>query len=133
MLAKYKAPTNGFIAVGLLFQIMAIFLSETPLGGVIRVVGGVLVIVGCCFYAKGKGHSAALGLLGILSIIGLLILICLKDRTVTCAPSSVTFRCPSCSGGMVYSGVLRAGQKMQCPHCGTTFVIHAQQLVLEAY
>lgn len=125
MLAKYKAPTNGFIAAGFLFQIVGIFLSETPLGGVIRVAGGVLVIVGCCFYAKSKGYSATWGLLGILSIIGLLILICLKDRTVTCAPSNVEFRCPSCSGGMVYSGVLRAGQKVQCPHCGQTFVIRA--------
>ena len=126
MLAKYKAPTNGFIAAGLLFQIVGILLNETSLGGVMRIVGGALVIIGCCFYAKGKGYSGALGLLGILSIIGLLILIFLKDKSkelVTCVPSQVAFRCPSCSGGMVYSGILHVGQKVQCPHCGQTFVI----------
>lgn len=43
--------------------------------------GAVLLIIGLCYYAKGKGYSAALGLLGLLSCIGLLILALLPDKT----------------------------------------------------
>jgi MFS family permease len=43
--------------------------------------GAVLLIIGLCYYAKGKGYSAALGLLGLLSCIGLLILAVLPDKT----------------------------------------------------
>lgn len=43
--------------------------------------GAVLLIIGLCYYAKGKGYNAALGLLGLLSCIGLLILALLPDKT----------------------------------------------------
>lgn len=39
-----------------------------------EIMGGVVLIVGLCFYARAKGYNAALGLLGFLSCIGLLIL-----------------------------------------------------------
>lgn len=45
------------------------------------VLGSVLLIVGFGYYAKAKGYSAALGLLGMLSCFGLLILALLPDRT----------------------------------------------------
>ena len=35
---------------------------------------------GCINYAQGKGYPGALGLLGLLSCIGLIILVCLPDR-----------------------------------------------------
>ena len=44
-------------------------------------VGAVLLIVGLSYYAKGKGYSAVLGLLGLLSCFGLLILALLPDKT----------------------------------------------------
>ena len=44
-------------------------------------VGAVLLIIGLGFYAKAKGYSALLGLLGLLSCIGLLILAALPDKT----------------------------------------------------
>jgi uncharacterized membrane protein HdeD (DUF308 family) len=50
-------------------------------------VGWALVVWGCCHYAKAKGHSAWWGLLGLLSIIGLLILFSFPDRG---QPKSVT-------------------------------------------
>ena len=43
--------------------------------------GVILLIVGLCFYAKAKGYPAALGLLGLLSCIGLLILALMRDKT----------------------------------------------------
>ena len=44
-------------------------------------VGDILLIVGLCFYAKAKGYSPFLGLLGLLSCIGLLVLAILPDKT----------------------------------------------------
>ncbi len=46
----------------------------------VMLVGTVLLIVGLSFYAKAKGHHAAWGLMGLLSLIGLIVLACLKDR-----------------------------------------------------
>lgn len=43
--------------------------------------GLILWIVGLCYYAAAKGYSAALGTLGILTVIGLLILLALPDKT----------------------------------------------------
>ena len=45
------------------------------------VLGAILWLVGSCYYAKAKGYSAAVGLLGIFSWIGLLILFVLPDKT----------------------------------------------------
>lgn len=45
------------------------------------IAGDVLLIVGLCFYAKAKGYSPFLGLLGLLSCLGLLILAILPDKT----------------------------------------------------
>src|SRR5262245_3100716 len=50
------------------------------------VVGGVLFIIGLGYYARGKGYSMALGLLGFLSCLGLLILLVLPDRTKDQSP-----------------------------------------------
>jgi hypothetical protein len=44
-------------------------------------VGAILWIVGLCYYAMAKGYRATLGLLGIFSWIGLLILFVLPDKT----------------------------------------------------
>jgi hypothetical protein len=41
--------------------------------------GTVMLIIGFCYYAKAKGRSSAWYLMGFLSIIGLIILGCLKD------------------------------------------------------
>lgn len=49
------------------------------LGGVI--LGSAMLILGLCYYAKAKGYSAVIGLLGLLSCVGLLILAVLPDRT----------------------------------------------------
>ena len=43
--------------------------------------GLVMLMVGLCYYALAKGYSKWLGLLGLLSRIGLIVLACLPDRT----------------------------------------------------
>lgn len=43
--------------------------------------GNVLFIIGLCYYAKAKGYTAVLGLLGLFSCLGLLVLAVLPDRT----------------------------------------------------
>ncbi len=125
MLAEYKTKTNVFILLGLVAQVISGFMTENA-AGVIRIVGTGLIVTGCCFYAKGKGYSGAWGLLGLLSLLGLLILIFMKDKQkelVKCAPQPTVFQCPNCSGQMVYDGILRSGQKVQCPYCKQRFVI----------
>ena len=53
---------------------------ESVLFGLSIIVGVVLWIVGLCYYVMAKGHSSALGLLGLFHGIGLLILIVLPDK-----------------------------------------------------
>ena len=128
MLAEYKTQSNVLIVLGLIGEVVAFFVDGN-LAIPVRVIARVLIIVGCFFYAKGKGYSGAWGLLGLLSILGLIILICMRDRRkelVRCSPSRVVFQCPNCSGGMEYNGVLHVGQKVQCPHCLQNFVINHQ-------
>ncbi len=43
--------------------------------------GTVLLIIGLVYYAKAKGRHPAWGIMGLLSIIGLIVLALLKDRS----------------------------------------------------
>lgn len=127
MLPEYKTKTNVFISLGLIAEIAGVFI-EGKMAIPVSIIARVLIITGCCFYAKGKGYSGGWGLLGLLSILGLIVLICMKDRRkeiVRCTPSRIVFKCPNCSGGMEYNGVLRIGQKVQCPHCQQHFSINS--------
>ena len=49
-------------------------------GAIIALVGAVFFIWGCMNYAVGKGYSKFLGLLGLLSCIGLVVLVLLPDK-----------------------------------------------------
>lgn len=50
------------------------------MGLLVTLVGTGLLIAGLAMYAKAKGRSPAWGLLGFLSIIGLIVLALLKDH-----------------------------------------------------
>jgi hypothetical protein len=97
MIAKYNRKSLVLGVPGLLLQIGCLFLSNflaakakaggsavpeslALLLGVGMIAGAVLLVIGLCFYAKAKGYSAVLGLLGLLSCIGLLILAVLPDK-----------------------------------------------------
>ena len=49
-------------------------------GLIILVVGVIIYLGGCMKYAEAKGHSMLVGLVGLLSCIGLLVLVMLPDR-----------------------------------------------------
>lgn len=49
-------------------------------GLVVMLLGTVLLIMGLSWYAAAKGHHRAWGLMGFLSLIGLIVLACLPDR-----------------------------------------------------
>ena len=85
MLAEKKLNTNLGVGIGLVISIAQIFLVRShilsPLLGIImNWVGLGILVWGCMNYAEGKGHSKWFGLLGILSCIGLLILVFMPDR-----------------------------------------------------
>ena len=82
MVAKYKSKSNGFILAFLVLKLAGLVANICigEIGILISVIGSICLIVGCCYYSKGKGHNAAWGLLGILSIIGLIVLVCFPDK-----------------------------------------------------
>ena len=79
MLKEYNAKTNLFILLGIVVQVIGVIVG-TDIGLFVRLCGSVLFIIGCCYYAKGKGYHGAWGLLGLLSLIGLIVLVCMRDR-----------------------------------------------------
>ena len=85
MLAEYKSKTNIGIAIGLILEIVGnVIRMQMPnlalVGAIIALVGAVFFIWGCMNYAVGKGYSQFLGLLGLFSCIGLIVLVLLPDK-----------------------------------------------------
>jgi hypothetical protein len=89
-ISEYNKKSLAFGIPGLLMQIGCPLLTMAVRGAWVgaalaigTLVGFILVIVGLCYYAAAKGHSAVLGVLGIFSCLGLLILAALPDKTNT--------------------------------------------------
>ena len=84
MLKEYKGRTNLFILLGIAVQfggaVIASTMGSDMLSVLFRIGGAIFFITGCCYYAKGKGYHVAWGLLGLFSLIGLLVLVCLRDK-----------------------------------------------------
>ena len=93
MLAEKKTKTNIGVGIGIALQFAGrMFLGgnkeDDPVAdeglaflGLILVIAGLLFFIwGCMNYAEGKGHSRWVGLIGILSCIGLIILVILPDH-----------------------------------------------------
>ena len=86
MLTQNKTKTNIGVGLGIVLQLAARLIPATTgdagaiLALILLLVGAVFFIWGCMNYAEGKGHSKWLGFLGLLSCIGLIILIFLPDR-----------------------------------------------------
>jgi len=83
--AKKNRTSLMLGVVGLLLQLASIFTvpvfeqgSSVP--SIILFSGIALLIVGLAYYAMAKGQSPLWDLLGLLSIIGLIFLVCLPDR-----------------------------------------------------
>ena len=85
MLREKKTNTNIGVGLGILLQLLHVILVRqgivSPiLGLIIDIIGLLFFVWGCMNYAEGKGHSKWLGLLGLLSCIGLLVLVFLPDH-----------------------------------------------------
>lgn len=85
MLQEYKTNTNIGVGIGLISQIAGrVIINESEhlaLVGLLLLVGGVIAFIWGCFnYMKGKGYSQWLGLLGVFSIIGLIIMVFFPDK-----------------------------------------------------
>jgi hypothetical protein len=98
MIAKYNRKSLVFGIPGILLQLgwlaLIVFIGlqggshskalpdwAAMMFGCSIILGAILWLVGSCYYALAKGYSTAVGLLGIFSWIGLLILFVLPDKT----------------------------------------------------
>jgi hypothetical protein len=100
MIARYNTLSFIWGVPGLIIQMIGIILrvpntpvmqqgrlvSSNPfmfnLGLVIILGGTILLLIGFAYYAKAKGRNPWWCLCALLSLIGLIILACLKDRTI---------------------------------------------------
>jgi hypothetical protein len=86
VLQEYKRKTNIGVGVGIVLQIAGRLLDDTYFNGgdlvglLVIVVGICIFIWGCAQYARGKGHSPYWGAFGLLSVIGLIVLVVLPDK-----------------------------------------------------
>ena len=88
MLAEYKRKTNIGVGMGIIIQFFGRYLigsedavGAAPLFGVLLFfIGLAFFIWGCMSYSQGKGHHRAWGLLGLLSILGLIALFFFTDK-----------------------------------------------------
>ncbi len=127
----YGITGIGLQVVGCAFSIVAQDID--PVVALIGVaglwIGAGLLVVGLGYYASAKGHHWAWGLVGLLSIIGLLILAALPDRhgrreemgklqadaTKTARHGRPVFHCIKCN--YIISGCTTG----MCPECGHPF------------
>lgn len=78
MLSEKKRNTNIGIGLGLLLQLVGS--SMDTVGLLLALAGTAFFIWDCVNYAQGKGHSGWLGLPGLVSLLGLIILVILPDQ-----------------------------------------------------
>ena len=75
MIKSHNNTSLAFGIPGLILQVAGQVMGQP----IVLLVGTVLLMVGLAFYAKAKGRSPAWCLMGFLSLIGLIVLACLKD------------------------------------------------------
>jgi len=76
MIKRYNNISLTVGIPGLIIQIAGYLMDNQPF---LLLAGTVLLIIGLVYYAKAKGRSPAWGFMGLLSIIGMIVLACLKD------------------------------------------------------
>lgn len=85
MLPEKRTKTNIGVGIGIVIQIARyILVSHGYLSPNLGLIVGIIALAfftwGCMNYAEGKGHSKWFGLFGLLSCIGLVILIFMPDH-----------------------------------------------------
>lgn len=90
MIAEKQTKSNLGVGVGFVIAVVGRLMTAaggsshssalTGLGYLVGIVGSGLFIWGCVNYAQGKGYSPWLGALGLLSCLGLIVLVVLPDK-----------------------------------------------------
>ncbi|MBI2161887.1 MAG: hypothetical protein HYU25_16180 [Candidatus Rokubacteria bacterium] len=85
MLRQYKRKINIAVGAGVLVQIVGIVLTgsrsvDPDAQPLFNLIGASLILYGCVMYARAKGYSGWLGLLGLGWLLGLIVLAMLPDR-----------------------------------------------------
>ncbi len=83
MLPEYKKNTNIGVGIGIIVQIIGRVMLNSGMDGlgfIVLMLGLAVFIWGCGQYSKGKGYSAWFGALGLVSILGLIILVLFPDK-----------------------------------------------------
>ncbi len=87
MIAKLKDQANKWLIIGFIVSVAGNILkmyyttsSLGSLGGLVALVGAGIFIYGCMLYAQAKGQNKWLGLLGLFSLLGLIVLVLLTDK-----------------------------------------------------
>ncbi len=96
MIASLQKKATPFLGLGLLIQVGGSFLREINWGLTLAclAIGAALLIVGCMYYAVGKGYRRELGLLGLLSVFGVIALIYLPDKERDAPPAAADGELP---------------------------------------
>ena len=89
MIKRYNNLSFVYAVPGIVLQIVGHVVSQGAkepasllLGVAILLIGTALLMVGIAYYAKSRGRSPVWCLMGLLSCIGLIVLLLLKDRAV---------------------------------------------------
>ncbi|HAI14048.1 MAG TPA: hypothetical protein DCM28_20250 [Phycisphaerales bacterium] len=89
MIAAYNTKSLAFGVPGILLQVagrIGIEVTQEPVLQAIcslsKIGGLILLLIGMIYYAKAKSRHPAWSLMAFLSLIGLIVLACLKDRTL---------------------------------------------------
>jgi hypothetical protein len=90
MIKEWNQKSFYFGIPGIILQIAGRMMMNSEggkpsLGLLIALAGTGLLLAGFAYYAKAKGRHPAWCLMAFLSIIGLIVLACLKDRSGTSA------------------------------------------------
>ena len=77
MIKKYNNISLAIGIPGLILQLYGTFEQVS----ILSILGSIALIVGLAFYAKAKARHPAWGLLGLLSILGMIILALIPDKS----------------------------------------------------
>jgi hypothetical protein len=93
---RLNSISLGLGVPGLVLQAVGNMSIGGQTGTIVTGVGLILLIIGLSFYAKMKGRSGWWGVLGLLSILGLIALAVLPSNCHGCGQRVKGKRCPSC-------------------------------------
>ena len=95
---QLKSLNNRSLAIGGLGLLLQVTGGLFPglLGGLQRIVGTILLVIGLSFYARMRGHTPWLGLLGLLSCLGMVVLVLLPKRCFNCTAPVKGPQCTNC-------------------------------------